>query len=1472
MRSIYKINCIVFILILQCFLKTFFVSAQFNCLFDHYSQENGLSHGTITAITKDSKGYLWFGTWDGINKFDGYKFTTYKTRPGDTLNLSSNRINEIIEDKYGFLWIKSYDNKIFRFDRQTEIFNAVLKKQVNIEDIFKSRLGDIWLISPDSGLYRAITNTQNSSYKIFHYLEQNEQSGNTRNNISSVYEDAYNNIWILLNKGINCLKYNPNGNNYETNNDIYKINKIINNETVNSIIKWDDKIWFGTNKGNVFYYDFVRQIVKNANLPNSASVSIIRASGKGTLYIATMGNGLIEYNPVNQEIVNHFKKPEIKNIVYIFVDSEGLVWIETERKGVTKLNPDSKKISYIYQETDVGNTLQLRNRCSFHEDNHQVLWIILKDGGFGYYNRKTRNLDYFYNKPGSSDKMISNFVTRFYRDQSDKILWLSTYYKGIEKITFLESRFRFHTLEPNPTNQITNEVRALFEDSKGNLWIGTKEGKLYILNKNHDVIKIFFENNNLDNGLVYSIMEDNEKNIWLAAKNGGLYKISLENGLYRFTRYMHDPEDKNSLSSNDVYTVIQDKKGRIWAGTYGGGLNILEKKDGQTTFKNSNNSFHKYPVKYGNRIRHLQEDSNGRIWIGSTEGLLMVNPEQNSPDDYIFHHYRKTPGEPDCLGNNDVYCIFKDRADTIWLGTLGGGLHKMIHYPVAEEQPRFQIFTREDGLPSDVILSIQCDNRNNIWMSTENGISQFNRETKLFRNYDEYDGLHKTTFSEAASCKRSSGEIYFGSFHGFYSFLPGEFTEKKKPVNLELTNFQLFYRDMKPGETDSPLSYSISETDKIELNYDQTVFTVEYVALEYRAQHKIHYSYILKGFEDTWHNVKNQRIATYTNIPPGKYLFKVKVTNPELKGRFSEEQLQIVINPPPWKTAVAYIIYVVLLIIIIEIARRIITTMMRLRHKVAVEKEMTDLKMRFFTNISHELRTPLTLILSPTEELLNSEKLTSTGIEYLYLVRKNAKRMQRLINQLLDFRKIQHKKMILKLTNIDIVLFVREICQNFMELASGKNITYTIESEIEEQKIWFDESKIDTVVFNLLSNAFKFSSEQSEVKVNIRVNQAKNQVEIHVSDQGIGIPKEKSETIFRRFETLDNSEKLCSVGTGIGLSLSKELIDLHNGDIWFTSIEGKGTTFSIALKPGKAHFNPDLVTFIENQDKQENKPVRMQNKKTCVEKQNNIPEIDSQCRVLLIVEDNTDLRQFIKSLFLGSSRVEEAADGIEGLSKAKTIMPDIIISDVMMPKMDGIELTDKLKSDFETSHIPVIILTAKSSIESQLQGLKYGADAYITKPFNSQYIVARVENLMQQRSLLVSKYSEQVKLSDIAKQEITVTDRDSEFIKTVVETIDKNLSNSNFTIENIAEETGLGRTSFFKKVKGLTGVAPVEFVKNFRLNKSARLLETGQYNISEVSFMVGFSEPGYFSKCFKEKFNCSPSMYLLNKNKNRKAL
>ncbi|WP_187263738.1 hybrid sensor histidine kinase/response regulator transcription factor [Pontibacter beigongshangensis] len=1439
--------------------------AQIKCKIERYSTEDGLSHDGVMGILKDQEGFMWFGTWDGINRFDGHNFITYKAYPGDNSRLRNNRIGEIVEDQAGFLWLTTYDNQVYRFDKKTEQFFAVaeLLQQKGISNIAFNKIipaerGIVWLTTSNQGVF-CIKKSGSSKPEIIRYaINQPVGKRLASNKITFLYPDQQNTVWIGSSKGLNRLAAKEGG----TYLNLGVLSDSLSKFSYTSVAEDRGKIWFGTNSGSLVLFDKKTKSFVKRKVCDSKINAMCLSKKRDVLYLVNPEGQLITVNTSDLSASTATMGGK-GAFLSVFEDSAGRLWIQPEFKGAIKYDPASGTFKYFSQTIDVTFHPSLKN-FKVIEDHKKRVWVCMQGGGFGYYDPAEDNIKHFYNEPGSIDHRFSNYVTSLYLDKTG-VLWLCTNDRGINKIIFQENYFDYRMLVPNSANDSDNEIRGLYNDSKNRVWLAAKSGKLLVYDQ-HGLVKHSFLNAPKQGiGIVYTITEDSKGNMWLGTKGNGLFKaepIGQGNTSYQLTQYLPDQNDIYSLSGEMVYAILEDRKGRIWVGTYGHGLNLVEESGDRVRFINANNKLGNFKFNAHNKIRHLSEGGRGEIWVATTDGLLVVDPDKEN--DFRFSRYRRIAGDKSSLGNNDVQFVFRDSKNNMWLGTSGGGLNKAI---VDKSGIKFKVYTKEDGLPNDYILSMAEDKNGNVWVATENGVSRFNPGTQQFKNFDSYDGLQQSGFSETAGLTLQNGNLLFGARNGYLTFDPLEITNRKVAANMVFTNFQINNRDISLGSAHSPLKQSINHTESIELAYNENIVEIEYTILDYHSSNKLHYAYRLVGFDEEWHQVKNQRKATYTNLPPGDYLFEVKSQDSELFEALPYKRLAITIHPPIWRTTWAYVLYFVLALILLEVIRRVAFSMIKLRNRIAIEQKLTELKLRFFTNISHELRTPLTLIVNPIEAISTQEDLTPKSREYIQVVRKNTNRMVRFINQLLDFRKAQSGKMKLHIAQTEILSFLKDIGSHFVEAASEKQITLAVTSKVKELPAWIDVEKMDIVIYNLLSNALKFSPAGKSITMDVGFNEPADSFTIRVIDQGMGIPADKLRDVFELYYEGDKKDGNNWGGTGIGLALAKELVELHHGTIKATNNPTEGVTITVTLKSGKDHFNADDVVWLDAPQELSRRYMVAEETPAEGSSAANNTLTSETLPLVLIVEDNHELRRFLADQLTLYYKVIEAENGEEGFRKALQQLPDLVLSDVMMPEMDGIQLLDKLKNTLETSHIPVILLTAKTSVEHQIEGLNYGADYYITKPFQTDFLLATVKNLLHQRKKIFENLLGDKRTIDLSPGEIVITSKDEAFLKEIIHIVEDGMSNPEFNIDTVAETVGMGRTTFYKKFTSLTELAPVEFVREMRLKRGKQLMDAGETNISEIAYAVGFNNAGYFSTCFKKQYQVTPTAYLKSMDK-----
>lgn len=1461
------------------------VKAQPDCFFTHYSSEDGLSQNTVMSILQDRKGNMWFATWDGINKFNGYSFKTYKARLDNRIVLSHNRVDYLAEDKYGFLWLQTYDNHAYRFDPKTETFERVPgeNEEGNANNITKIEVlpcGSVWLLSETEGAIRVATDPQDYSLSSKWYSVQSGNSPATC--VFRVFEDFSGNEWILSDNGLGMLSPGaevPVSYFSETTEREKK-----GGQAFYSCLEHGSEIYFGSDNGRVWCYQKESGQFLLLSLPTSSRVVSINDIGEDEMILTTAKDGFFIYQFKTKKIEHFpaslFPKASIHST---YVDKTSEVWFEQHVPGtVVHFNPRTRTLKCEEMAVEPTSTDRSRPAFHLHEDTNGILWVHPYGGGFSYFDRESNRLRPFYNNLSGHNWRFSNKIHSAFSDKQGN-LWMCTHSKGLEKITFSPSRFHIVTPVPHDYESLSNEVRALCEDADRNLWVGLKDGKLRVYDKNRVDRGYLTENGTISHsgtpmhGNVYFILEDSKQNLWIATKGDGLVKAERLNNAYHYklTRYQHQQDDIYSLSDDNVYCVYEDSHGRIWIATFAGGVNYLARDpNGKEIFVSHRNNLKGYPIDNCYKVRFITGDYQGHIWIGTTVGALMVDADFKNPEDVKFHHFLRVPDNKHSLSNNDVHWIIATQKKELFIATFGGGLNKLISLD-KEGNAVFKSYTVRDGLPSDVLLSIKEDKVGNLWLSSENGISKFVPSEEKFENYNDKGISFRVRFSEAASEYTAAGNVLFGASTGIFYFSPDSIRKSNYVPPIVLSKLLIANEDVVPGQG-RVLKNGLDDTGELELSHQENIFTIQFAALDYSAPSDIQYAYILEGFEKAWNYVGKQRAATYTNLPRGHYVFKVRSTNGDGVWTENTRTLDIEILPSFWETPFAYFLYVLFFILIIVTAAYILFIIYRLKHEVSVEQQVTDMKLRFFTDISHELRTPLTLISGPVEYVLENTKLPDDAREQLQVVERNTNRMLRLINQILDFRKIQNRKMKMQVQRLDIVVFSRKIMANFESIAEEHQIDFLFETEKEELYLWVDVDKFEKIVFNLLSNAFKYTSNGKMITVFIREDE--KMISVGVQDQGIGIAENKKKSLFIRFENLVDRNLFNQSSTGIGLSLVKELVEMHKAAISVDSKLGEGSCFKVDFQRGKEHYD-ETVEFLQDDatagmEVAEQVTDIIREVANQSEDDSNLKDVEESTDAkgtMLLVEDNSELRMFLRSIFASEYRIVEAVDGMQGYDKALKYLPDIIISDVMMPVKDGITMTRELRGEMTTSHIPIVLLTAKTSIESKLEGLEYGADDYITKPFSAIYLKVRVKNLLAQRQKLQELYRADLMhlgaTPTIASVEVVedkipeMSPNDRKFMDKLMVLMEKNIDNGELVVDDLVQELAVSRSVFFKKLKTLTGLAPIEFIKEMRINRAVQLIGTGEYSMTQISYMVGINDPRYFSKCFKQKMGMTPTEY-----------
>ncbi|UCH14500.1 MAG: response regulator, partial [Bacteroidales bacterium] len=1263
---------------------------------------NSLKRKILTVLF-----FLTFVVFNHVSQPSNFKFSHIDINNG----LSNNQINCILKDSMGFMWFGTMSG-LNRFDGYNfKIFRHDLRDTGSISDnyvwnLFEDHLGRLW-VGTRSGfnMYDPCTETFIRDPSSF------LRSLNIRDeSLSDIYKDSSGNYWYIS---------------YET--GLYKYNKQTN-KTLNINHNTNDSSSIATNYIADIYEDHLNNfwIIHHNGMLEKIDHKNHRVIYRNDFLYRKYNGEYLEYG--------------------LFVDSDEDLWIYVSNyaRGIFYFNIDRQSFQHFYAGSkDVSlNTNIVRG---VEQDNNDLIWIGTDHGGINLVDKKTFTIKYLIHNDEDENSLCQNSITSLFKDDLG-IMWAGTFKKGISY--YNEDIFKFRLFKhqaSDPTSLSYDDVNCFTEDIKGNLWIGTNGGGLLYYDRINNTFVQYLHNpenrNSISNDIIVSLCIDHLQNLWIGTYYGGLNCFDGK----KFRNYRHNPADPQSISDDRVWEIFEDSGKNLWIGTLGGGLD---------KFDRNNNVFIHHRSGRPNSIQSdfissIIEDREGNLWIGSADGIDFLDSQAG-----LFTHYTHDADNPASLSNNNIIIIIEDVRGHIWVGTREGlNLFN-------RKDETFSVFRMEDGLPDNTISTILEDNNGNLWISTPNGLSNLlisknlnsSEYTFRFKNYDETDGLQGKEFNENAACKTRHGELIFGGPNGFNIFHPDNIKDNTVVPELVFTDFQIFNKSIGVNEKSTGrvvLKQSITLTREIILKYRENVFSIEFAALSYSHPGKNNYAYILEGFNSDWLLTDgSQRKATFTNLDPGEYVFKVKASNND--GYWNEDgaSLRIKILPPFWKTPLAFVIYVIFIIGILLFSRRLILERERINHRMQQERqeakhmhELDMMKIKFFTNVSHELRTPLSLIASPLDRMMKSTKNPDQKRQFL-LISRNVRRLLNLVNQLLDFRKMEVEEFTYNPVESDIISYIKDISESFTDMAEKKKISFSVQSGIKKLEMLFDHDKLEKIMFNLLSNAFKFTPEHGSISVNLNLvslnkDPANNKklLNITVCDTGIGIPEDKHDKIFDRFFQNVVPGSSGNKGSGIGLALTKEFVKLHGGTISMKGEPDKGSSFFVLLpvKNVDDYIADQLFTDIVDQS------YNINGKEKTASRQDNT-NIDNKKPLILLVEDNHDFRFYLKDNLKQNYNIIEAGSGKEGWKKTLNAIPDLIVSDILMSEMDGIELCRKIKNDQRTSHIPVILLTARAGDKDKVEGYNTGADEYITKPFNFEILQSRIKNLITIRESMRKRH------------------------------------------------------------------------------------------------------------------------------------
>ena len=1348
----------------------------------------------------------------------------------------------------------------------------------NVYDIIQDKLGFIWFAT-DDGLNRF----DGYDFKIY----RNDPAGKNSlsdNSVWALREDKEGNIWIGTKNGwLNC--YNPITEKFKK----WKIESDILKENAITTIYVDSKgfIWVGTYRSGLYRLnpsnDKIDRWYNDPDDYTSISnnyISSILEDSFGNFWISTY-YGLNKFNPrqTSKDFLHYFHSPSNRssvnnNIIWSLTQSDSnpnIIWIGTAN-GLAKFLVDEETFNRIQIPNPEG--LQFGNSAGSvieeeTEHSEKILWID-SYAGLIRLNTGNMNANRFTNNKNDPKSIISNQIHRIYKDRSG-VLWIATE-KGLSYFTLKSSKFNYpfsHKFNvTNPEELSKKNITTITKTPDGRIWFGTDEGLYFVSNLNG--VMTIRKLNHSENLNVWSLASGLDE-LWIGTYGSGLFKLNLKtNSLASMKMF---PQWTNTQSTKFNKVVFLDNENNLWIGYWGFGLARLNPSTGKYSSW-LNNEDDPYSLSYDD-VWALHKDRKGRMWIGTDGGGLNLFEERNGER---FYHWTADSSSSDNLSSRSIYSIceasvknYSEDKTVLWIGT-NNGLNKFV-IKNSENKNAFppdieiKYFTIKDGLADNSVKSVIEDENGNLWLGTSSGISFFDIEKNQFTNFTKSDGVIGTDFNFSSAYKNEDGIIFMGSTEGLNYFSPSDIKLSDYMPPLLITDFQIFNHSVEVGDA-SPLKSSLLSTDRLILSYTQNVFSFQFAALDYASPQKIKYAYKMEGFDDDWVKSGSRRFVTYTNLNPGDYIFKVRSTNSDGIWNKNIKELQVTITPPWWQTPWAIGLYALIFILGVWGIFKFQNYRTRLQNELKMQefeahhlREVENMKSRFFANLSHEFRTPLTLIKGPLEQLI-SGRIKDNLSDYYKMLLRNTEKLQTLIDQLLELSQLEAEKIPLNKQKQDLISLLRNFTYNFMPLAEEKLITLSFNSSVESLNAMIDRDKLEKIINNLLSNAFKFTPSGGKILVDIGTENSTSQnfAVVEISDTGVGIAEEYQSKIFDRFYQVDGNSKKNESGSGIGLALVKELVSLHNWEISVKSKEGEGTTFSLKIPLGKIN---EIKTHKEIESKEKSIDKKKEEVSSLVEYEDEFEVTNEQEEKpsILFVEDSPDVRNYVNDLLKPDYKVFLAENGEQGIERALKNIPDLIISDLMMPGMDGNEFCNQIKSDWQTSHIPFILLTAKATAESKIEGLETGADDYLTKPFNFEELSVRIKNLIEQRKRLREKFSKEI---NIKAESVSSNVVDKEFVQKIIDIIEKNLSDENFNSETLAEVLFVSRSQLNRKLQAVAGQGPGEFIRSYKLKRAAQMIVENRLSITQIAYEVGFGSPSQFTRSFKKHFNCLPSDFTRN--------
>ena len=1318
--------------------------------FQKLTVEDGLSQNTIACILRDHSGFVWFGTRNGLNRFDGKKITILAKDFGHGENLKDFNISSIIEDEDGILWIGST--------------KGIVKYNPVLESIERFRI---------SGGSKVETS------------------------VLCIEPEIGNKLWLGTNDGLKLFDKKSGFILESYSNEPFQSNTISNN-SVFAVCNCDSQLWIGNAEGlNIFNkqtrtFERCNYRIKNLFASGNNRVLKIIKDYRGYLWIGCDGGGLSSCNL---------------------------------KTGIFKTyNTSNSKIP----NDDIRDIFDLRNG---------KLWLATNGGGVSLFNAIDQSFDNYRYNYQNSNGLSNNSIYSIIEDH-EGILWIGSYANGVNFNSSQINNFKNVTHLPgNPNSLCENNARSLFMDSNNNLWIGTLGGLSKYDSKYkqyHNYVFSSNDPNSLSFNTITTVFEDDQRNVWVGTYSGGVNLLKRNKN--SFIHFRYSSIDSSSLSSNNIFCITQDSMRNIWVAT-SAGLDLFDKKTNKWLRKGTMD------------IRDIYLASSGNLLLAITGGLAEYNPRSDSFAYYLFND----------ISYNAASVICEDSKGRVWLGTQGDGLGLF-----DINSKKFKIFKTSDGLPSNFISSIVNYNDKYLWISTYKGISLFDKEKFLFVNFGLADGIPFLEFFPQSSAVLPDQTIAFGGTNGIVYFDPVKIINEPKKSNIQLSALNIAGEKVVVGSANSPLTKNLNLTEVLNLNYDQKDFSIEFIDINFKNKGNDQYVFKLENYNNEWRNVENHNIIGFTNMSPGNYILRIKNFKDNTESE-NEARLNINIIPPIWMRWYFHSLLLIVFMYLFYLYRKYTLISINQKNEIRLksleykkQEEFNKLRLRFFTYISHELRTPLTLIIDPVNKLIQM-KNEKESHRYLKLIEKNSNRLLRLVDQILDFRKLENDALKLIVSKRNIGQIVTDIFNSFEETAKTEKISYVLDNKVLSSiEGWIDSDKLEKIMYNLLSNAFKFTKESGEVLVGLASIDNDRKIEIVIKDNGYGINSEQLQHIFDLFYSDEKQARYHRGSIGVGLSYVKQLVDLHHGTIEVESKQEEGTAFKVTLPINKISFTSDEISIFGQITEVPNDQTRINFDQYPIDW--DLQKHGSEVPLILIVDDETDLRSYLAARLSCNFRILEAGNGNEALVLAENNTPDLILSDNLMPEMDGVELCNELKSRMNLDLIPFVFMSAWNSDDFKLQGLKSGADDYISKPFNFEILETKITNIINRRKKFVEIARKMVK---VEPNDVKIRTIDEQFILRSQQIVERNIGNTDFSAKSFEDLLFMSHSVVYRKLKDLTGLGANEFIREYRLRRAAQILtQDKNINILEVCLMVGISDSRYFSQCFKKTFGISPSDYV----------